>query len=71
MGFSGSQLQSCRHIAGLTQEDLARKIGTDRLQISIYENERKVPKLLRIQKLAAALGVQVDDLLDERGVHVR
>ncbi len=71
MAFSGTQLKSCRLVVGLTQRDLGRKIGCDHASISRYEREVKVPKLVRIQKLAAALGVTVDDLLDERGVHVR
>jgi len=71
MAFAGDRLAGCRHMAELTQEALGRKIGASRMQISQYEHEHKVPKLLRIQALASALGVQVDDLLDERGVHVR
>lgn len=70
MAFAGHRLAGCRQVAGLTQEALGRKVGANRAQISQYENEHKVPKLLRIQALAWALGVQVDDLLDERGVHV-
>ena len=71
MAFAGQQLRGCRQLAGLSQTALGKKVGANRMQISQYENEHKVPKLLRIQALARALGVYVDDLLDERGVHVR
>ena len=71
MALSGDKLRAHRQLAGMTQEDLARRMGTTRPQISGWENEHRSPGLSRIQALAGILGVRVDDLLDERGVHVR
>lgn len=70
MAFSGQQLRECRQVAGLSQKTLGQRIGTNRVQITNYENGHKEPRLPRLQSLALALGVRVDDLLDQRGVHV-
>ena len=68
MVFSGDQLRAHRHLAGMSQADLAKKMGTTRPVVSLWENERRVPPLPRIQALAGLFGVRVDDLLDDRNV---
>ena len=71
MALSGNRIRAHRQMAGMTQEDLARRMGTTRPVISGWENEHRVPSLIRIQALAGLFGIRVDDLLDERGVHGR
>ena len=55
--------------AGLTQAELAEKIGTDPATISDYENARSLPSGPRLQALARALNCSADDIeLPDRAV---
>ena len=49
-------------MAGLTQEELAKRVGTDQSQISGYENGRIMPSGPRLQELAKALGCSADEI---------
>ncbi len=68
MAFSGDCLSECRHGAGLTQEQLASRLGVGRIQVSFYETGHRNPSPPRLQALADVRGVRVDDPLEERGV---
>jgi len=48
----------------MTQGDVCRKLGVDRAYISNVESGNKNPTLSTITKLAKALGVSVNDLLE-------
>jgi putative transcriptional regulator len=56
-----------RAILGLTQEDLARKIGVSRQTINAMEANKYVPSTVLALRLAKVFGKQVEDLfqLDE------
>ncbi len=72
-----------RRSKGLTQEDLAIKLGVNRAMIGSYEEGRAVPKLSVLQLVAHIFQVSVDDLigidlsqkeessLDVKGSHLR
>lgn len=64
-----SQLRKCRVAAGLTQQELARRLGiAGGERISAWENGRSVPRPGVLAKAAGVLGVEVVDLLSvERG----
>ena len=47
----------------LTQEDLAKKVGIDRVSISRFESGYKVPSLNTTVALADALHISVDELI--------
>ena len=64
MSFS-EKLHDLRIKAGLTQEDLAKKIGISKQNISRYENSERVPNLKTARKLADALGVSLSELSEE------
>ena len=48
----------------MTQGDICRKLGVDRAYISNVESGNKTPTLSTITKLAKALGVSANDLLE-------
>jgi mRNA interferase RelE/StbE len=50
-------------LRGLTQTKLAELSGVNRVQIADIEAGRKAGSLGTVKKLAAALGVAVDDLV--------
>lgn len=55
-----------RRRAGLSQDNLARVVGTTRITINAIENERSRPRQDLTLRLAAALNTSVDTLRDER-----
>lgn len=58
-----SPLRIYRDLRGLTQTRLAEMSGVNRVQIADIEAGRKNGSVETIRKLAAALGVAVDDLV--------
>ena len=51
----GASLKRLRMERGLSQEELARRLGTSKQAISRYENGARVPKISTVSALAAAL----------------
>ncbi|WP_274424807.1 helix-turn-helix transcriptional regulator [Chelativorans sp. YIM 93263] len=58
-----SPLHVFRDLRGLTQSALAERSGVNRVQIAEIEAGRKTGSVHTLQKLAAALGVSIDDLV--------
>ncbi|MDF2934652.1 MAG: transcriptional regulator, family [Paenibacillaceae bacterium] len=59
----GDKIALLREKRGLTQEDLANKIGISRASLSHYEKNRREPDYTTITKLADFFHVSVDYLL--------
>jgi transcriptional regulator with XRE-family HTH domain len=59
----GRYIRKIRRAKGLTQEQLAEKIGTSTPWIGHIETGREVPNLQMLQKIAHALGVKVKELI--------
>lgn len=62
--FLAENIASTRRAAGLTQEDLAAKIGVSRQTVSDWERGDAVPDLFNAAKIAQALDVTVDSLIN-------
>jgi transcriptional regulator with XRE-family HTH domain len=60
------RLREIREVRGLSQRALAAKAGVDLVTVNHTETgaKGKQPRLSTLQKLAAALDVEVDDLLE-------
>jgi len=58
----GSRLRDARAAAGLTQAELAERIGVSRKTINTIENKVFTPSTLVALLLARALGRPVEDL---------
>jgi len=56
----GVLLKQAREQAGLSQEELAKKLGTQKTAISRIENHAQDIKLSTIQKVARALGKNLE-----------
>lgn len=54
---------SRRKQLGLTQEQLAEKIGTTKQVVSKYENAQRSPKVIMANAFASALDTTLDELL--------
>lgn len=61
----GNNIKKYRKMFKLSQEDLAKKSNLSRNAIYNYENNKRQPSIFTLNKIAAALGVTVNDLLEE------
>lgn len=59
----GKRIVELRKKEGITQVELAEKIGISRAALSLYELEKREPDINTLTKLASYFGVQVDYLL--------
>ena len=60
----GRRIRQLRLDRGLTLDDLGEAIERAASQVSVIENGKRELKLSELQRLARALGVTIDDLLD-------
>lgn len=61
----GNLIRRRRNAIGLGQEALADKATLHRTHVSLIERGKRMPSLLVIKKLAAALGTTMADLMRE------
>lgn len=58
----GENIRKIRKEKGMTQSELAKKIGISYQQIGQYEQGKRNPKIETIDKIATALGVRIVDI---------
>jgi len=51
-----------RQVAGISQEKLARKVGTSTHYVGMIESEKKFPSPEMLERIAAALGIDAPAL---------
>jgi transcriptional regulator with XRE-family HTH domain len=61
-------LRRIRLDLGLTQRQLAERVGIDATTVSDYEHGKMVPSILRAREIADALGVGLDAIDFETSV---
>ena len=59
----GNNVKACRELAGLTQEELAKRLGCTQSYISQVEQSEARPTLGTLQRLAEAIGCSVASLV--------
>jgi len=64
MSFLTSNIKHLRKERGLTQSDLALRIGIKRSLVGAYEEHRAEPRLATIQKLSSLFQVPLDTLIN-------
>ncbi|MFA6518090.1 MAG: helix-turn-helix transcriptional regulator [Candidatus Shapirobacteria bacterium] len=57
------RIKNCRNELGLTQEDLAEKVGVSRVYIGYVEQGRNTPSLEILEKIAKALKINLSGLI--------
>ena len=60
----GDNMRNIRKQKSMTLQQLADILGCSQQNISQYENGKRTPKLKTVQKIADALNVNVNDLLE-------
>ena len=61
----GGNIKNAREKAGLSQKELAKKMGVTPQTLSMYEKNRRNPKLSTIRKFAEAIGVTLSEIIGE------
>lgn len=61
----GENIAERRKELGLTQAELAEKLGTDAVTVSRFERGSNLPSLLRCEQLAEVLNISLGKLLSE------
>lgn len=59
----GKRIKAARQKAGMSQEELAQAIGSTKSAVSRYEAGKRQPSYDQLQRIAAALGVPVQELI--------
>lgn len=65
----GTRLQRLRVVQGLSQLEIAEKLGVTAVAISNWESDRSQPRQHRMSDLAKILGVPSQQLVAHAGVH--
>ena len=60
----GKKIRQLRFKAGLTQEQLAEKLGIGPQAVSKWENAVAMPDITTLPLLAEIFGISIDDLFD-------
>lgn len=63
----GSSLFHARKKAGLTQEEVAERLGVSRQTIGKWEADETLPDIRQSKRLATLYGVTLDELKAEHG----
>lgn len=63
----GDRLAAARDAAGLTQEDLAKRLGVRSTSIKAWEDDSSEPRANRLQMLAGMLNVSIRWMLTGEG----
>jgi HTH-type transcriptional regulator, cell division transcriptional repressor len=63
----GDRMAGAREAAGMTQEELARRLGVKRTTIRAWEDDMSEPRANRLQMLAGMLNVSLRWLLTGEG----
>lgn len=62
MGMAKATIRQHREAVGLTQAELARRVGVQSTQVSRWERGTATPSARHVRRLARALGVNPDAL---------
>lgn len=60
----GKKIKQLRYKAGLTQEQLAERLGISAQSVSKWENSITMPDITLLPSLTGALGITIDELFD-------
>lgn len=60
----GSKIKALRKAKGLTQEELAKKLGVSASMVGQYETGLRNPKLETLERFASALGANITEIVD-------
>jgi len=62
--FSGQKLREARHLRGLSQAQVAEKMGIGFISLSHWENNRYAPNGINMVLLLRALGCELEEVTE-------
>lgn len=62
----GSNIRMVRETTGISQTELANRVGSNKSAISRYENGTQTPSLNTLMRMADAMDVDLADLIKEK-----
>ena len=65
----GQRIRKRREVLNITQQELAQALGVTPQHISVVEQNKRVPSLTFLAKLAEQLGVSIDYLVSGKAIH--
>lgn len=68
--YTSEKIKQARINAGLTQKELAKRLGTSQQNLAQYESGKRVPKIQTLQKIANALNVPVMELRSDHEIEL-
>lgn len=68
---AGDRIKEARELAGLTQEDLGKRLGVTGVAVMRYEKGLRQPRLEQLQAIADALGVDINWLVNGQTLEQR
>ncbi len=66
--YIGKKLRQLREAEGLTQAQFAKKVGLTQAAISQFEDGKRTPSTQALQKIATALRLSIDDLINNMSI---
>ena len=57
-------IKKIREKKGITQQELAKKLGVVQSTVAMWETNKSLPRLATLPAIAKALGCTIDELLD-------
>ena len=58
----GERIKLARKVAGISQEELAKKIGTRQSQVTRWETNKATPRIETLAKITEVTGVPLSEL---------
>lgn len=65
----GERIKQARKVAGISQEELAQKIGTRQSQVTRWETDQAEPRISFLKKITETTGVPLSALMGENDNH--
>ncbi|WP_314412507.1 helix-turn-helix transcriptional regulator [Streptomyces kroppenstedtii] len=62
--FSGQKLRETRHSRGMTQAQVAARVGVENVYVSYWENGRYAPNGVNMVLLLRALGCELEEVTE-------
>lgn len=65
----GERIKQARKVAGISQEELAQKIGTRQSQVTRWETDQAEPRIGFLRKITEITGIPLSELMGENDNH--
>ncbi len=67
----GKNLKKLRQSRGLSQRDLAKKLGVTQKVVTTYETDQSIPTVVRLLKLSGLFNVSIEELIGVNKIEIK